>query len=104
MLIASDIFKQGLDAPLIDVVVIAPAGKATIDTMQRFGRGLRGENLTVYDYADGHNPKLAEHSRDRLQIYIDYDCFPINWADIPAMEQSWNIHQLETQFKEKEET
>lgn len=77
VLFASDIFGTGLDIPEIDVLILAAGGKSTIDTKQRLGRGLRGNELQVYDFLDMHHKKLAQHAKERLQIYMNEDCFEI---------------------------
>jgi len=77
VLLASDIFQQGVDLPDIDVVINAAAGKSVIGVLQRFGRGLRGDNLILVDFADGQHATLAKHSLARLKIYKKQDCFNI---------------------------
>jgi len=77
VLLASDIFQQGVDLPDIDVVINAAAGKSVIGVLQRFGRGLRGDDLVLVDFADGQHRTLAKHSLIRLKIYKEQNCFNI---------------------------
>lgn len=61
VLICSVIFQEGIDIPELQSVVVASAGKSTIATLQRLGRGMRAKDshgnlvkttFDVYDFAD----------------------------------------------------
>lgn len=78
ILIATDIFGVGLDLPGLDNIVNAAGGKSVIQSLQRLGRGLRGDgHLKLYEFADGHQKSLADHSLERLSIYEGEGCFDI---------------------------
>lgn len=73
-LIASPIFREGVDVPEVQVLIVCDAGKSTKETLQKIGRGLRkkktGENVVhVHDFADMTQKYLARHSLKRLKIY-----------------------------------
>jgi len=74
VLIASPVFGEGVDIPIIEALIIADGGKSFRGTLQKVGRGLRkkkeGENVVlVVDLADTAHPLLAKHSRERISTY-----------------------------------
>jgi superfamily II DNA or RNA helicase len=78
VLIASEIFKEGVDIPEIDVLVLAGGGAAEIATTQHVGRALRRRpdksEVLIYDVMDGHSALakkdyLANNTQDRLRVY-----------------------------------
>lgn len=78
VLVASEIFKEGVDVPEIDVLILAGGGQAEIATLQRVGRALRPrpgkKEALIYDVADGRDPAakkdyLALHTQERLRVY-----------------------------------
>jgi superfamily II DNA or RNA helicase len=73
VLIATMIYKEGIDVPSIDVLILAMGGKAPITVLQTFGRGLRTrkgkKSVPVYDFNDLSHKILAEHSAQRISIY-----------------------------------
>jgi len=81
VLIASNIFEQGMDIPEIDVLVNAAGYKSSIATLQRLGRGLRKregkDRLIMVDFADFANDYLLEWSGQRLKDYKNEDAFDI---------------------------
>ena len=74
VLIASAIFDEGVSIPEIRALIPGDGGKSVRSVLQRIGRGLRkkaGENvLDVVDFVDLTNPWLADHSQQRLEIYL----------------------------------
>ena len=84
VLIATNIFSEGLNLPNIDVLALAGGGKAAITLLQRIGRGLRTggntEYLHIIDTADFQHRYLLLHSLQRMQEYKDQDCFEIEVA------------------------
>lgn len=74
VVIATNIFDEGVDVPSINVVVIAAGGKEPRSVLQRVGRGLRrkddGSSLVVYDFIDDTNMYLFEHSNARVNTYV----------------------------------
>lgn len=70
VLIASPIYDEGVDLPMVNVLIKASGGKSEVKTIQHVGRGLRPkkENLIVYDFYD-HSKFLEEHSQERIRVY-----------------------------------
>jgi superfamily II DNA or RNA helicase len=72
-LVATMIYKEGVDVPAIDVLIMAMGEKAPVTVLQTFGRSLRKRpdksSVPVYDFFDTSHPKLEEHSSDRMLIY-----------------------------------
>jgi len=72
VLIASDIFAEGVDIPNMNVLVIASGGKSEWEVIQKVGRGLRkkgvNNTLRVYDFID-NSKFLRNHSRERIRVY-----------------------------------
>lgn len=73
VLIGSDIFREGVDIPEIDVLI--NAGSDVVATKQRLGRGLRkkkhGPNeVQVYDFYIMGNRYMEKHAKERLRIYL----------------------------------
>ncbi len=89
-LVSTPIYRQGVDIPEIKTVINAAGGKATIDVIQKVGRGSRilqpdgskKESFEVYDIKDtgcgclGEIHKSCEwlhkHSTDRRKAYEKY--------------------------------
>lgn len=72
VLIGSDIFKEGVDIPEIDVLI--NAGSDVAATKQRLGRGLRRRkdkgSVQVYDFLITGNKYTEKHARERLRVYL----------------------------------
>lgn len=73
IVICSVIFQEGVDVPSLRSIIIGAAGKSTIATIQRAGRGIRKdqgkEEFWVYDIEDRGNKWLEEHSKERAAAY-----------------------------------
>ena len=73
LLFASPIFKEGIDVHGISAIVNAGAGKSSVATIQKIGRGLRiskeKEVLYVIDFRDEFHPIFNKHSRKRRNTY-----------------------------------
>lgn len=80
VLVASTIMDQGVDVQSIDALILAGSRKSKIRTLQRLGRGLRGDKLIVVDFANFTHKYLLEHSYKRLQDLKDEECFPIHYS------------------------
>lgn len=78
VLISSRILDEGVDVPTIDALILAGSRKSTIKTLQRLGRGLRGERLIALEFANFCQKHLLKHSLERLEDYKAEDCFPIH--------------------------
>ena len=91
VLIASTILDEGVDVPTIDSLIVAGSRKSRIRTMQRLGRGLRGQRLVVVDFANLTHKYLADHSLQRLNDFKKEECFPIHNSgpDIQLVRDIW---------------
>lgn len=73
ILVATDIFGEGIDVPSIRTLILAGGGKSHIKLLQRVGRGLRQadnkDQLVVYDFIDDTNKFLMRHSERRYKLY-----------------------------------
>jgi len=92
VLIASTILDQGVDVQTIDALILAGSRKSKIRTLQRLGRGLRGEKLIVVDFSTFCHKYLLEHSMLRLKDYKAEECFPIyaSGPDAELVKKLWN--------------
>lgn len=70
VLVASTIFNEGVDAPVIDYEVLAGCGKSARQLIQKVGRGRRlhegKKHLVVVDFLDLGHRRLREQSRARV--------------------------------------
>jgi len=73
--IASTAWREGVDIPTLDVLVMAGAAKSEIPVMQTVGRVLRRtegkEIVMIYDFLDISHHYLVAHLGERLCIYSD---------------------------------
>lgn len=92
VLIASTIMDQGVDVQTIDALILAGSRKSKIRTLQRLGRGLRGEKLIVVDFSTFCHKYLLEHSMKRLKDYKAEECFPIyaSGPDAELVKKLWS--------------
>ncbi|MHA2064227.1 MAG: DEAD/DEAH box helicase [Candidatus Thorarchaeota archaeon] len=71
--ISTMIYKEGVDVPAIDVLVIAVGEKSPVTILQVFGRGLRKrvdkDFVPVYDFNDDSHKLLERHTAERILIY-----------------------------------
>jgi len=77
ILIGTMAFGIGTDVPGIDKVIMAGAGKSSIQFLQRMGRGIRTDGdeqkeLEVFDFMDRWNPIMSKHSIERVKIFSKY--------------------------------
>ena len=70
VIIATQIFDEGVDLPSLDVVILAAGGKSSIKLTQRVGRVLRplpGKKALIVDFID--TPKyLVDHYHKRRKL------------------------------------
>lgn len=92
VLIASTILDEGVDVPTIDALILAGSRKSRIKTMQRLGRGLRGNKLIAVEFANFTNDHLLKHSLQRYEDYKKEDCFPLiqSGPDLNLVKRLWN--------------
>lgn len=73
VLIASNIFKQGISINNIQTLINASGGKSKIEVLQKIGRALRkhpGKDVAlVYDFLDEGNDFTHRHSLQRMRLY-----------------------------------
>lgn len=72
--IATAIWREGVNIPSLGCVINACGGKSEIMTLQAIGRGLRTsegkENIILIDFLDPYR-YLSQHTVERLKIYTD---------------------------------
>lgn len=80
IVIASDIYKEGVDIPCIDVLILAVGGKSLKDWKQRVGRGLRAhpgkDKVVVYDFMFHGTDQckiMHKHSKERLKAAMELE-------------------------------
>lgn len=78
VLISSTILDEGVDLQTIDVLIPVGSKKSKIRTIQRLGRGLRGEKLLVVEFANFTHKYLIQHSSKRWDDYAAEGCFAIH--------------------------
>jgi len=75
--IATCVWKEGIDIRNLNNVINAGGGKSEIATLQAVGRGLRKTDektvVGIYDFLDLSHPYLIAHAGERLCIYSDMD-------------------------------
>lgn len=91
VLVASTILDEGVDVPTIDALILAGSRKSRIKTMQRLGRGLRGDKLIAVEFANFTNDHLLKHSLARWEDYKKEDCFPMfqSQPDVQLVKKLW---------------
>lgn len=94
VLIASTILDEGVDVPTIDALILAGSRESRIKTMQRLGRGLRGEKLICVEFANYTHNHLLRHSVTRYEDYKKEECFPLFQSppDAKLVERLWNAN------------
>lgn len=80
VILATSIFDQGIDLPLLDALILAGGGKSSNRALQRIGRVIRSspgkQDAIVVDFVD-NAPFLLQHSRKRLATYKQEKGFQI---------------------------
>jgi superfamily II DNA or RNA helicase len=92
VLVSSTIMDQGIDVQTIDALILAGSRKSKIRTLQRLGRGLRGEKLIVVEFSNFCHKYLLQHSYQRMQDYKEEDCLPIysSGPDAELVKKLWS--------------
>ncbi len=95
VLIASTILDEGVDVPTIDVIILAGSRKSKIRTLQRLGRGLRGDRLIVIEFSNFCHNYLLEHSLQRFRDYKNEECFPMfhSQPDEGLIRELWDVQE-----------
>ncbi|MFA5023377.1 MAG: DEAD/DEAH box helicase [Patescibacteria group bacterium] len=86
IIIASVIFDQGIDLPILDALILAGSGKSSGRALQRLGRVIRPfpnkKDAIVVDFID--NAKyLLNHTAERIKIYRTESGFKIKLPERP---------------------
>lgn len=73
--IASVVFQEGVDIPILASVIMAAAGKSVIATLQSIGRGMRTNDglkleFEVWDVYDTGQRTLEKHAKERRRTYL----------------------------------
>jgi superfamily II DNA or RNA helicase len=75
LVIATTAWKEGVDIPNLDVVILAAGGKTEIPVIQSIGRGLRKTasktKAVIYDIFDPSHYYLVNHFGERISMYFD---------------------------------
>jgi superfamily II DNA or RNA helicase len=73
ILLSSVILEEGIDLPVLGLVIMAGGYRAKHKALQRVGRGLRAapgkSHVIVIDFLDRHSERLNKHSRSRMAAY-----------------------------------
>lgn len=84
VVIATNVFSEGIDADGIDHIILAGAGVSHIRLLQRIGRGLRfregKEEVIIHDFIDDTSKHLLSQSEQRLTTY-EQEEFDVTLAD-----------------------
>ena len=101
LLVATNVFNEGVDIPDLRSVVMAAGGKSEIAALQRVGRALRPAEgktaATVYEIGDKGNKWLHEHARARFRSYtregyaveVDGSVWPERHSAGLALSEDW---------------
>ncbi len=78
VIVASNIFNEGIDLPELDVIILAAGGKSSIQLTQRIGRGLRpkkdGRKAIIIDFEDSEPKYLKAHYKKRRELLsVDFE-------------------------------
>lgn len=76
VLIGTEVISEGVDTFGADILILASAGKARSETIQKIGRVLRPaagkEFATIVDFSDKGNYIFENQSKARQEIYKEY--------------------------------
>ena len=75
VVIATTIWKEGINIPTLNVIVNAAGSKSEIAVLQTIGRGFRKaegkDEVTIVDFFDPSHPYLISHFGERITLYMD---------------------------------
>lgn len=75
VVIATTVWKEGVDIPTLGAVVNAAGGKSEIAVLQNIGRGTRApkgkKEVTILDFFDNSHHYLVSHFGERMCLYFD---------------------------------
>lgn len=85
LVLATGIWDEGEDIPGVNGIVLAEGVKATTNSRQRVGRGMRGdtEDVWVLDFVPTCDDTLQEHAAQRAEAWEGEGYEVIVWRDWP---------------------
>lgn len=85
LVLATGIWDEGEDIPGVNGIVLAEGVKATTNSRQRVGRGMRGdtEDVWVIDFVPTCDDTLQEHAAQRAEAWEGEGYEVIVWRDWP---------------------
>jgi superfamily II DNA or RNA helicase len=73
--IATAVWREGVNVPTLDCIINAAGGKSEIATLQALGRGLRTadgkDEALLIDIFDNSHPFLIDHFGERFCLYVE---------------------------------
>jgi superfamily II DNA or RNA helicase len=73
--ICSVVWKEGINIPSLDVIILAGGGKSQITVLQNIGRGLRRtkekKDVTIVDIFDPSHYHFVNHFGERVSLYCE---------------------------------
>ncbi|RLE64938.1 MAG: hypothetical protein DRJ47_06585 [Thermoprotei archaeon] len=102
IVITTTVWKEGVDIPSLDAVILASGLKSDIHVIQSVGRALRPSPTppVIVDFYDTGHKRLERHSAKRLRIY-DALGWPV--MEVPIEEEE-ELYEPQEEEKEEEET
>lgn len=93
VLITTTVLDEGVDIPLVHVLIMGTGMRKYRRTIQRSGRGMRpkpGKNIVyIFDFVDTNHPYLNKQSNERVWTYEEEE---FNFSDsLRATEESMGI-------------
>lgn len=87
VVVGNVVVNQGIDIPNLRSVIVAAAGRSTIATLQRLGRGMRKTSekdvFTVYDFDDRGTRWLERQTVRRIAAY-QREGFEVSYEEVNA--------------------
>lgn len=85
LVLATGIWDEGEDIPGVDGIVLAEGVKATTNSRQRVGRGMRGdtEDVWVLDFVPTCYKTLREHAAQRAEAWEGEEYEVLVWTEWP---------------------
>lgn len=75
IVIATTTWKEGVNIPSLNAIILADTGRSPLKVLQNIGRGLRKtddkDEVYIYDYFDGSNRHLISQFGDRITLYME---------------------------------
>ena len=93
LVLATGIWDEGEDIPGVNGIVLAEGVKATTNSRQRVGRGMRGdtEDVWVLDFVPTCDETLQEHAAQRAEAWEGEGYEVIVWRDWPEGDDTLSL-------------